>query len=147
MKGRVAALLMSLLLLLYLVLVLQLAIRLIAVDNGVSKILGIALLVLPLLGAWALVAEILFGIRTQRLVRRLEAAGELPLESLPRRTSGRPQRAAADAEFPRFKAEVEADPGSWKAWFRLGLSYDASGDRSRARRSLRRAIVLERSVR
>ena len=147
MKGRVAALLMSALLVLYLVLVLQLAIRLITVDNGISKTLGIALLVLPLLGGWALVAEILFGIRTQRLVRELDAAGELPVDSLPRRTSGRPQRAAADAEFPRYRAEVEADPGSWQAWFRLGLSYDASGDRSRARRSLRRAIALERSAR
>ena len=147
MKGRVAAVLMSALLVLYLVLVLQLAIRLIAVDNAISKALGIALLVLPMLGAWALVAEILFGLRTQRLVRRLDVAGELPIDSLPKHTSGRPERAAADAEFPRYKAEVEADPGSWKAWFRLGLSYDASGDRARARRSLRRAITLERAAR
>lgn len=147
MKGRFAAVLMSALLVLYLALVLQLAIRLISVDNAISKVLGIALLVLPLLGAWALVAEILFGLRTQRLVRQLDIAGELPVDSLPKRTSGRPERAAADAEFPRYKAEVEADPGSWKAWFRLGLSYDASGDRPRARRSLRRAIALERSAR
>ena len=147
MKGRFAAVLMSALLVLYLVLVLQLAIRLIAVDNAISRVLGIALLVLPLLGAWALVAEILFGLRTQRLVRQLDVAGELPVDSLPKRTSGRPERAAADAEFPRYKAEVEADPGSWKAWFRLGLSYDASGDRPRARRSLRRAIALERAAR
>jgi len=147
MKGRFAAVLVSALLVLYLVLVLQLAIRLIAVDNAISKVLGIALLVLPLLGAWALVAEILFGLRTQRLVRQLDVAGELPVDSLPKRTSGRPERAAADAEFPRYKAEVEADPGSWKAWFRLGLSYDASGDRPRARRSLRRAIALERAAR
>ena len=147
MKGRFAAVLMSALLVLYLVLVLQLAIRLIAVDNAISKVLGIALLVLPLLGAWALVAEILFGLRTQRLVRQLDVAGELPVDSLPKRTSGRPERAAADADFPRYKAEVEADPGSWKAWFRLGLSYDASGDRPRARRSLRRAIALERAAR
>ena len=147
MKGRFAAVLMSALLVLYLVLVLQLAIRLIAVDNAISKVLGIALLVLPLLGAWALVAEILFGLRTQRLVRQLDVAGELPVDSLPKRTSGRPERTAADAEFPRYKAEVEADPGSWKAWFRLGLSYDASGDRPRARRSLRRAIALERAAR
>ena len=147
MKGRLEAVLMSALLVLYLVLVLQLAIRLIAVDNAISKVLGIALLVLPLLGAWALVAEILFGLRTQRLVRQLDVAGELPVDSLPKRTSGRPERAAADAEFPRYKAEVEADPGSWKAWFRLGLSYDASGDRPRARRSLRRAIALERAAR
>jgi len=147
MKGRFAAVLMSALLVLYLALVLQLAIRLIVVDNALSKVLGIALLVLPLLGAWALVAEILFGLRTQRLVRQLDIAGELPVDSLPKRTSGRPERAAADAEFPRYKAEVEADPGSWKAWFRLGLSYDASGDRPRARRSMRRAIALERAAR
>lgn len=147
MKGRFAAVVMSALLVLYLALVVQLAIRLIAVDNAISKALGIALLVLPLLGAWALVAEILFGLRTQRLVRQLDVAGELPVDSLPKRTSGRPERAAADAEFPRYKAEVEADPGSWKAWFRLGLSYDASGDRPRARRSLRRAIALERAAR
>ena len=147
MKGRFAAVLMSALLVLYLVLVLQLAIRLIAVDNAISRVLGIALLVLPLLGAWALVAEILFGLRTQRLVRQLDVAGELPVDSLPKRTSGRPERTAADAEFPRYKAEVEADPGSWKAWFRLGHSYDASGDRPRARRSLRRAIALERAAR
>ena len=147
MKGRFAAVLMSALLVLYLALVLQLAIRLISVDNAISKVLGIALLVLPLLGAWALVAEILFGLRTQRLVRQLDIAGELPVDSLPKRTSGRPERAAADAEFQRYKAEVEADPGSWKAWFSLGLSYDASGDRPRARRSMRRAIALERAAR
>ena len=147
MKGRIAALSMSALLVLYLVLVLQLAIRLIEVNNVISKVLGIALLVLPLLGAWALVAEVLFGIRTQRLVRELDAKGQLPVDSLPKRTSGRPERAAADAEFPRYRSEVEADPGSWQAWFRLGLSYDASGDRTRARRSLRRAIALERSAR
>ena len=147
MKSRIAALAMSALLLLYLVLVLQLAIRLITVDNGIAQALGIALLVLPLLGAWALAAELLFGIRTQKLVSRLDAAGELPVDSLPKRTSGRPERAAADAEFPHYRAAVEADPGSWQAWFRLGLSYDASGDRSRARRAIRRAISLERAAR
>lgn len=147
MKGRLAAIVMSALLLLYLVLVIQLAVRLIAVDNAVSKALGLALVVLPVIGAWALAAEILFGIRTQRLVRTLDTAGELPVDTLPKRASGRPLRAAADAEFPRYKAEVEADPGSWKAWFRLGLSYDASGDRTRARRALRRAITLERDNR
>ena len=146
MKGRIAAVLMSALLVLYLVLVTQLAVRLFLVDNGVSKALGIGLIILPMLGLWALVAELIFGIRSERLVRLLEASEELPLDSLPRRTSGRPERAAADAEFPKYQAEVEADPGSWKAWFRLGLAYDASGDRRRARQSIRRAIALKRSA-
>jgi Flp pilus assembly protein TadD len=49
-------------------------------------------------------------------------------------------RDAADEEFPRYKAEVEAAPDSWRAWFRLGLAYDASGDRRRARSALRESI-------
>lgn len=144
MKGRVAALLMAALLVIYLVLVAQLAFRLFSVDSGIAKALGIALIVLPLLGFWALVAELLFGIHSGRLVRLLQSDGGLPTDSLPRRASGRPYRAAADAAFPRYQAEVEADPASWQAWFRLGLAYDASGDRRRARQSIRRAIELER---
>lgn len=147
MKGRVAAILMSALLVLYLVLVTQLAIRLLVVDNGISRALGIALIILPLVGAWALVAELLFGLRSQRLVHTLHASGLLPIDKLPKRTSGRPLRESADAEFPKYKAEVEAEPGSWQAWFRLGLAYDASGDRRRARRSIRQAIALERQHR
>jgi hypothetical protein len=137
---------MAALLVLYLVLVTQLAVRLFLVDNGIAKVIGIALMVLPLLGLWALIAELVFGIRSERLVRLLDASGGLPVDALPKRTSGRPERGAADAEFPKYRAEVEADPGSWKAWFRLGLAYDASGDRRRARQSIRRAIALERSA-
>jgi hypothetical protein len=145
MNGRIAVAIMSALLLLYLLVVTQLAFRLLAVDNGVAKVLGVVLIVLPLLGAWALVAELLFGIRSQRLIGLLRSEGALPADSLPKHASGRPERAAADAEFPKYQAAVEADPGSWEAWFRLGLAYDASGDRRRARRSIGRAITLERS--
>ncbi len=145
--GRIWVVVMSALLVLYLLLVAQLAVRLIAVDNGVSKAIGAALLVLPLLGLWALVAEVVFGIRSQRLTRELLVAGALPPDDLPKRASGRPDRTAADEQFPLYRAEVEAAPGSWQAWFRLGLAYDASGDRRRARQSIRRAIALERQSR
>jgi len=147
MRGRLGALVMTALLVLYLVLVTQLAVRLISVDEVVAKALGIALLVLPVIGLWALIVELVFGLRSQRLTTILAEAGELPVDDLPTRASGRPVREAADAEFPRYKAEVEADPGSWRAWFRLGLAYDASGDRRRARQSIRRSIALERQMR
>ena len=147
MKARFAVLFMSALLVLYLAVVIQLAVRLIVVDSGISKALGVALIVLPLIGFWALVTELVFGLRSERLVRVLTAADALPLDTLPKRTSGRPERAAADAEFPVYKAEVEAQPGNWQSWFRLGLAYDACGDRTRARRSIRRAIALERGTR
>lgn len=138
---------MALLLVLYLALVAQLAVRLFLVPSAISKVIGIALVVLPLIGAWALIAELLFGVRSARLVRLLSASGQLPVDTLPKRASGRPERSAADSEFPRYQAEVEADPGSWQAWFRLGLAYDASGDRKRARSSIRRSIFLERESR
>ena len=51
---------------------------------------------------------------------------------------------AADLEFPKYQAEVEAAPDSWQAWLRLGLAYDASGDRRRARWATRKAIALQR---
>ena len=52
-------------------------------------------------------------------------------------------REDADAVFPTYRAAVEANPDDWRAWYRLGLAYDAAGDRRRAREAVRRAIRLE----
>lgn len=147
MSSRIGALIMVGLLVLYLVFVAQYAILLITSGEPAAIGLGAALAVLPLVGAFTLVAELLFVQRGQRLVRRLGAEGGLPVDDLPRLPSGRVDPLAADAEFPRYRTEVEADPGSWRAWLRLGLAYDASGDRKRARWATRRAIALERSGR
>jgi hypothetical protein len=114
-------------------------------GNGIVMAMGWALLVLPLIGAWALVRELLFGIRSGGLIKRLEAEGGLPIDDLPHRPSGRTVREAADEEFPRYAAEVENEPESWRAWMRLGLAYDASGDRKRARAAVRTAIAFSRS--
>lgn len=144
MKNRFAALFMAAVLVLYLVLVGQRAVMLMYTGVPVAIVMGVVLLVLPLVAAWAVGHELLFGLNTQKLVRILQAEGGLPVDTLPHRASGRPMRDAADAEFPRYKAEVESAPDSWRAWFRLGLAYDASGDRRRARRALREAISLYR---
>jgi tetratricopeptide (TPR) repeat protein len=143
-KGRTAALVMALLLLLYVVLVGQRAVLFVSTGEPVAIALGVALLVLPLLGLFALVVELRFGLRTQEIVRQLAAEGELPVDDLPRRASGRYEREAADAAFPAYKEAVEAAPDDWRAWFRLGLAYDACGDRRRARQALRWAIGLRR---
>ena len=145
MKGRVAVLLMTALLLFYLVLVGWRAVLFIASGEPVGIVIGVALIVLPLIGVWALVREIQFGRNSERLVRTLEERGALPIEELPVRASGRPVREAADADFPRYRAEVDAAPDDWQAWFRLGLAYDAAGDRRRARGAIRTAIALERA--
>ncbi|HWU46533.1 MAG TPA: tetratricopeptide repeat protein [Humibacter sp.] len=145
MRARIGALLMALLLVVYLMLVGQRAVLLLLTGTPVAIVMGLALMLLPLVAAWAIWREILFGVRTERLGRMLAAEGALPDDDLPTRASGRPLRDAADAAFPRYRAEVELDPESWRAWFRLGLAYDASGDRRRARHALREAIRLYRA--
>lgn len=144
MKGRIGAWIMAILLVVYLVLVAQRAVILMGTGDGVGIAMGVALLVLPLLGAWALVREVRFGANTEKLVRILDAEGGLPVNDLPSRPSGRPLREAADEEFAVARAEAEQQPDSWRAWFKLGLAYDASGDRRRARAALRKAIALQR---
>jgi hypothetical protein len=146
MKGRIAVIVMAALLVFYLVLVGWRAVLFATSGEPIGIVIGVALIVLPIIGVWALAREVVFGIRSERLVRLLEAQGRLPVEELPTRASGRPLRDAADAEFPRYQAEVDAAPADWSAWFRLGLAYDASGDRRRARGAIRRAIALERTA-
>jgi len=145
MRVRIAAGVMALLLALYLVFVAQYALLLFGSPEPIAKAMGVALIVLPIIGSWALITEILFGVRAERLAKTLENQGGLPDDVVPLRPSGRPDREAADAAFPRYQAEVEADPESWQAWFRLALAYDASGDRRRARWATRRSISLSRS--
>lgn len=110
-------------------------------DRWVLKLLGLAVLVLPLIGIWVVVAELRFGFASQRLAERIRDEGgstELPL--LPRRRSGKVDREAADAWFAQQRAAVEAAPEDWAAWFRLAQAYDLAGDRRRAREALRAAI-------
>lgn len=144
MKNRLAALIMAAILLLYIVIAGQRAVLLFASGNPVGIVMGIALAVMPVIALWLLWRELSFGIRSEHLVHLLEAAGGLPVEELPHRASGRPLREEADAEFPKYRAEAEAHPEAWQSWFRLGLAYDACGDRRRARAAVRHAIDLER---
>jgi hypothetical protein len=138
------AVLMALVLVLYLVVVVTRAVAFLRSGQAVGIAIGVALLVLPLIGAYLLIRELLFGLQATRLTRRLGAEGPLPGDGLPRRASGRVERAAADAAFPAYAEDAEARPDDWRAWLRLGLAYDIAGDRRRARAAVRRAIALSR---
>jgi hypothetical protein len=138
----IGAIFMAVLLVIYLGFSVTYAWILISDASPLANAMGYALMVLPLLGAWGLVVEMRFAIASQRLMTRLEAQGLIPEQELPRLASGRPDREVADGAFPGFSAAVEATPESWEAWLRLGLAYDACGDRRRARWAVRRAIAL-----
>jgi hypothetical protein len=146
MTTRLAAVVMAVLLALYLVFAGYYATVLFGTGTVVGVLIGVGLLVLAVIGAGFTVAEVVFGIRAERLARRLETEGGLPEEELPLLASGRVDRAAADAVFPRYRDAAEAAPEDWRAWFRLALAYDAAGDRRRARWATRRAIRLERGA-
>lgn len=143
MRTRIAVAIMTVLLLLYVVLAGQRALVLLGSGEGVGIAMGVALIVLPIIALWAIGRELWFGVRAQKLGELLDAEGALPDEELDVHPSGRATRADADALFPDCRADVEAHPADWRAWYRLGLAYDASGDRRRARGAVRRAISLE----
>ena len=144
MSAKIGALSMTVLLLIYVVLVGWRAVQFVGTGEPIAIAIGVALLVMPVIAAWAIWRELAFGIRSQALVTRLEAEGGTDL-GIETRESGRADRASADAEFARFRAAAEAEPDSWRAWLRLGMAYDAAGDRRRARSAVRRAIELERA--
>lgn len=130
----------------YLFLLAGRAVALISSGDGVGVALGVGVLVLPVLGAWIVASTWLAGLRVDRLTRRLAAEDGLPnVSDLPRRPSGRVDRAAADAWFAERKAELDAAPEDWRAWYRVAHAYDIAGDRRRAREAMRKAVELERA--
>ena len=145
MSARIGVVIMTALLALYIVLVGGRAVALIGTGDPVAVTMGVSLIVLPLIGIWGIVRELMFGSAAARLGRRLESEGGLPDEEVAVRTSGRVIRDDADAAFPRYRDDATAHPDDWRAWYRLWLAYDAAGDRKRARSAVRNAIKLERA--
>lgn len=122
MKARTVALLLAAALIAYLVVVGHRGAVLIADGRLPFVLLGVGVLLLPVIGTYALYREIRFGFATQRLAGALSDDGP--------------------ADFDSCRTAVEADPQDWQAWYRLAESYEAAGDRTRARGAMRHAIVL-----
>ena len=146
LRARTTALLLAAVVALYLVAIGWRGVLLLGSGEPVGVALGVGLLVLSLVGAWAVVRELRFGRDTERLAAELDAVGGLPVDDLPRRPSGRVERTAADALYARFRAEVDQAPQDWAAWFRLSCAYDVAGDRKRARAAMRHAIDLRQTA-
>lgn len=142
--SRIGVGLMAASLLVYLAVSVWLAVMFFAVGTGVSIGMGIALLVLAPLGAWALVREMQFGFAADRLGRALDAEGGMPEAETELTPSGRLRAEDAAPLIARYEAEADAAPDDWRARFRLGVVQDASGHRKDARASIRSAIRLAR---
>ena len=131
-------------LLVYLVLLGRTAVLMIGSGRAVAVVLGVALLILPAIGLWAMIATLRAGFAHQKLARLVAEDGmELDVSALPRRPSGRIERDAADALFDMVRAELDSDPGDWRRWYRLARAYDYAGDRGRAREAMKKAVELQ----
>jgi cytochrome c-type biogenesis protein CcmH/NrfG len=106
--------------------------------------LGLAVLIMPLIGIWVMVSTLQAGLAHQRLARLARDEGmELDVSELPRMPSGRIRRDSADALFETVRDELDKDPHNWRRWYRLARAYDYAGDRSRAREAMKKAVELQ----
>jgi cytochrome c-type biogenesis protein CcmH/NrfG len=127
----------------YVVLLGRLAVAMVGSGRPAAVGLGLALLTLPVIGLWAMIATLRAGFAHQKLARLIAEDGmELDASALPRRPSGRVQRDAADALFATVRTEVEGHPDDWRRWYRLARAYDYAGDRRRAREAMKTALEL-----
>lgn len=137
---------MCLALLMYLVFLGRTAVLLIASGSAPAIGMGLALLIMPFIGLWAMIATLRDGFAHQRLARLIAADGmELDAGALPRRPSGRIERDAADALFRAVRDELDTEPDDWRRWYRLARAYEFAGDRRRAREAMKTAVRLQES--
>ncbi|MDI2132487.1 hypothetical protein [Yinghuangia seranimata] len=147
MKQRVTALVLIGVLIFYVLLVGSRGV--IAINDGrpTVVVLGVAVLAIPVVGVWYIWRELRFGFTMQQLARELEAEGALPADELERTADGRIARDSADEVFEKRKAETEAAPEDWRAWYRLAVAYSDARDNARGRRAMLKAIRLHRAER
>jgi hypothetical protein len=122
---------------------------LIATGELVQIGIGVGVLLLVVVGSVLVAGEVQLGAASARLAKQLEAEGGLPYDppDVQRLASGRLGKADADRIFADRKAQVEAAPEDWRAWWRLAAAYGDARDPRRGRRALRTAVSLERRSR
>lgn len=145
MSSRIGVVVMAAALLLYIVVVGWRAVLLFGTGEPIGIAMGVALVVLPLIGAWALVREVQFGMAADRLGRTLDAEGGMPAAPEELRPSGRLMKDDVEPLVGRYAAEADAAPEDWRARYRLGVVLDAAGRRKDARASIREAIRLSQA--
>jgi cytochrome c-type biogenesis protein CcmH/NrfG len=142
MRAKISYVITAAVLVFYFALVGSRGVMLIDAGTPLTVTLGVAVLVLPVIGLWFLWKNTQFVRRANQLAAELDAEGGLPVDELKRTPSGRIDRDSADEVFARRKAETEAAPDDWRSWFRLAVAYQDARDTPRARKAMQRAIAL-----
>ncbi|ATW50927.1 tetratricopeptide repeat protein [Streptomyces peucetius] len=142
MRAKITYFLTAAVLVVYFVLVGSRGVMLLKQGTALTVTFGVAVLILPVIGAWFLWKNTQFVSRANRLAAELEAEGGLPVDELVRTPGGRINRDSADAVFAKRRAETEDSPDDWRCWFRLAVAYHDARDTPRARRAMQRAIAL-----
>ncbi|MFG3156151.1 hypothetical protein ACGF7W_29395 [Streptomyces sp. NPDC048219] len=142
MRAKISYVITAAVLVFYFALVGSRGVMLIDAGTPLTVTLGLAVLVLPVIGLWFLWKNTQFVRRANQLAAELDAEGGLPVDELKRTPSGRIDRDSADEVFARRKAETEAAPDDWRSWFRLAVAYQDARDTPRARKAMQRAIAL-----
>ncbi|UGY93957.1 hypothetical protein [Streptomyces gobiensis] len=145
MRAKLTYFALAAVLVVYFVLVGSRGVLLIKQGTAVTVPFGVAVLVLPFIGAWFLWHSTRFAHCASKLAQELEAEGGLPVDELKRTPGGRIDRDSADAVFAKRQAEAEQSPGDWRSWFRLAVAYHDARDTPRARKAMQRAIALHRA--
>ncbi|PJN00079.1 hypothetical protein CG740_27820 [Streptomyces sp. CB01201] len=142
MRAKITYLITAAVLVFYFVLAGSRGVLLLEQGTWITVTLGVAVLILPVIGVWFLWANTRFVTKANKLAVALEAEGGLPVDELVRTETGRIDRDSADAVFARRKAETEDAPDDWRCWFRLAVAYQDARDTPRARKAMQRAIAL-----
>ncbi len=141
MRTRLTVAVLLLVVAFYAIALLAMGIAFIA-AGGLGVIMGLGVLAVLVASVWAVGREVRFGMESMRLARRLSDEDGVPLDTAVRDDHGRIDPAAAEIEWQRRKAIVDAAPQDWRAWFLLGIAYDNARDRKQGRAAVREAIRL-----
>lgn len=110
-------------------------------EQRFGRLVAVGVFLVPLVVVWFIWRETRFERATARLGAELESLPGAPVE--PESVYDGPiDHDRADLVFAARRLAVESAPQDWAAWYRLGMAYDAVGDRSSGRAAMRQAVAL-----
>lgn len=131
--ARRIALILAAVLSVYLFFAASRGIDLIRTDDPAVQALGVAVLILPILGAFLVIREIRFGKLSYQMGQVIDEA-YLPAADI-----------AADQKNANLVAAIDRakeDMDNWQAWYSVALAYELMNERKLAREAMRYSVEL-----